>query len=169
MLSSCASVLRKDLMEEGIYDFNLSEVKQNPVSYEGRLFILGGIIVRTTVTKEGSLIEAIYAPVNSQGYLRGITATDGRFLAIFKGKELLDPLIFSEKREITLAGRFIELRKGTIDEREYSYPFFEIEQVHLWKETRESNYYDYRYYPYYYPPPPYFRYRQHYYPWWWYY
>ncbi|RJQ16124.1 MAG: hypothetical protein C4560_10230 [Nitrospiraceae bacterium] len=152
---SCAPVLNEDLMKRGIYNFRLSEIKQNPESNTGRLFILGGIIVKTTVTKEGSLIEAIYAPVDSLGYLRGYETSAGRYLAIYRGKELLDPLIYSEKREITIAGEFIGTRKGHIEEMEYVYPLFEIKDIYLWQEYMGADYYpSYSPYPYY--PPPYY-------------
>jgi outer membrane lipoprotein len=142
ILFSCAPVLRYELMSSGIRDLRLSEIKENPVQYRGKLFILGGIIVNTTVTKEGSLVEAIYVPVDFRGYLESVKISNGRFLAIFRSKELLDPLIFREKRKITIAGVFIEARTGKIGEMEYIYPLFEIKEVYLWEEEKEW------YYPY---------------------
>lgn len=147
ILSSCAPVLRYDLMKSGIRDIRLSEIKENPAQYRGKLFILGGIIINTTVTKEGSLIEAVYVPVDSRGYLKAVRVSNGRFLAIFRGRELLDPVIFQEKKEITLAGVFVETRTGKIGEMEYIYPLFEIEEVYLWGEKKEQ------YYPYWWYDP----------------
>lgn len=166
IIISCVPVLRQELLKTGISDVRLSELKRDPVAGKGRLFILGGIIVKTTVTSEGSLIEAIYVRVDSRGYLKKIEPSNGRFLAIFKGRELLDPVIFHEKREITLAAEFIGTRKGMIGEMEYNYPLFEIREIYLWEEVKERDYY-YLYAPYYYPPW-YFRYR-YYDPWWWHY
>ncbi len=163
ILFSCAPVLKKDLLQKGTFDLQLSEIKQNPAVNKGRLFILGGIIVKTTVTKDGSLIEAIYVPVNSRGYFKSFRTSNGRFLAIYREK-LLDPLIYSERREITFAGEFIEIRKDKIGEMEYSFPLFEIKEIYLWEEVEER---DYHYiYPYYYPSW-YYRPRP-YYPWWYY-
>ncbi len=174
-LFSCAPVLTRDLMQRGIYTTHLSEVKQNPIMNKGKLFILGGIIVKTKVTKEGSLIEAIFVPVNSLGYLKGYRAANERFLAIYRDRDLLDPLIYEEKREITLAGEFIEVRKGPIGEMEYAYPLFEIKEIYLWEEYKETGYYVYPpYYPTPYYPAPYYRYRyspfydNYPYPWWYY-
>ncbi len=170
---SCAPVLTKDFMQRGIYNMPLTELKQNPVLNKGKLFILGGIIVRTSITKEGSLIEALMVPVNSRGYLKGYKAgKNERFLALYRGPELLDPVIYNEKREITIAGEFIETRKGAIGEMEYTYPLFEIKEIYLWDEYKENIYYLYP--PYY--PPPYYRYKFNpsspyydnypFYPWW---
>jgi len=152
MVLSCAPILSQDLLQTGIYDVPISTIKEQPEQQKGKLFILGGIIVNTSVTKEGSLIEAIYVPVNARGYLRSYGSSRGRFLALFRGKEPLDPVVFSEKREITIAGQFLGLRKGTIGEMDYSFPYFEIKEVYLWEERREPDYYYYGYPPYYGPP-----------------
>jgi outer membrane lipoprotein len=171
LLFSCAPVLRHDFLNQGTYDVRLSEIRQNPALNKGRLFILGGIIVNTTITKEGSLIEAVYVPVTSRGHLKKLKASNGRFLALYRGKELLDPVIYEEKREITIAGEFVETRKGKIGETEYDYPLFEIKEIYLWEEIRKKGYY------YYIPPPfppylpyPHWNYPHRYYdPWWGYY
>lgn len=165
LITSCAPVLSKNLLSNGTFNEGLSEIKQDPASYKGRLFIFGGIIVKAETTKDGSIIEAIFVPVDSLGYLKSYKTSGGRFLAIYKSREILDPLIFREKREISLAAEFIEIRKGKIGEMEYDYPLFEIKEIYLWEEMKKTDYY------YYYMPPPYpywyYRYRP-YDPWWYY-
>ena len=59
MLVSCTPVLKKGIMNEGTVISGMSGIKEDPESNKGRLFIFGGVIVKTTVTNEGSLIEAI--------------------------------------------------------------------------------------------------------------
>ncbi len=159
VFSSCAPVLRADLMKQGTVDVNFSALKEDPGPHKGKLYILGGIISKTTATEEGALIEALYVPVDSRGYLRNLVAINGRYLALFPGR-FLDPLIFREKREITFAGEFLGKRPGSIDEMDYSFPFFEIKEIYLWPERRVYDYY-YEPYPYWYPPYPYW-----YDPWW---
>ncbi len=158
-LLSCAPVLREDLMKKGTFDANFSEIKDNPGIYKGRLFILGGVIARTTATDKGSMIEVMYLPVDSRGYLRGVLASHERFLAISPGR-FLDPLIFSKGREVTVAGKFADIRNGKIDEMEYVYPLFEIEELYLWEERKD--YYYVEPYPYWYSPYPFWWYD----PWW---
>ena len=182
ILSSCAPVLRQDIMDTGIKEFSLSDVRSNPDLYKGKLFILGGSIVNTKLTQEGSQVEALYIPVDSRGYLKDVEplSSDGRFLAILNKKwGTLDPLIYRKGREITFAGEFIETRSGKIDEAEYIYPVFEIVQIYLWKERRDyypGYYYPGYYYPYSYPYPygwydPWWRpwgpWWRPYYPYWW--
>lgn len=167
ILNACAPVLSDNVFRQGIFNATLSDIRQAPVLNKGKLYIMGGVIVKTTVTKKGSLIEAIYVPVNSRGYLKSLQATNGRFLALYKSRELLDPLIFQEKREITFAGEFIEMHQGKIGEMEYDYPFFEIKEIYLWPEIKERDYYRYPP-PYYSPWPDRYRYYNPYYPWWYY-
>jgi outer membrane lipoprotein len=162
MLSACTPVLNRELMREGARNVPLSQMRENPDANQGKLFIFGGVIVDTRVTDKGSLIEAIYVPVSSLGYLRDLEQYGGRFLALFpRTSGMLDPLIYKKGREITLAGSFLENRKGKIDEMEYLYPVFEIKQIYLWDEQR--GYYMMPAYPYYYSYPyPYGWYD----PWW---
>ena len=147
MLFCCAPVLQKDIMDLSIRDVSLAEIKRSPDTYKGQLFAFGGIIVNTKITTEGSLIEALYVRVDSRGNFKGISSSDGRFLALFpQERGFLDPMIFRSKRQITLSGEFIGMRAGKIDDTEYLYPFFRIADIYLWEERST----------YYYAPPPYY-------------
>jgi outer membrane lipoprotein len=150
-LSSCSPVLNREVMKEGVRDFSLAYLRETPEVFEGKLFILGGLIVQTRLTGTGSQIEALSAPVDSYGYLQRTERSQGRFIAVYpKSKGLLDPMVYRKGREVTLAGEFVEARKGKIDEMDYVYPVFEIREIYLWEERKEyygPNYY----YPYYDP------------------
>jgi outer membrane lipoprotein len=152
LLAACSPVLNRELMRQGVRDVPFEQLRQEPDVYKGKLFILGGMIVNTRLTEAGSQIEALYLSVDSHGYLNEGEHGQGRFLALYpKSKGLLDPVVYKKGREITLAGEFLELKKGKIDEMEYVYPAFEIRAVYLWDEYR-----DYYNAPYYYPYPYYY-------------
>jgi len=156
LLSACTPVLNRELMQEGARNVPLSQIREHPDIYQGKLFIFGGVIVDTRVTDKGSQVEALAVPVNALGYLRGLEQYEGRFLALYpRTSGMLDPIIYKKGREITLAGTFIENRQGKIDEMEYTFPVFEIRQIYLWEEQRD--YYLMPAYPYYYNyPSPYY-------------
>ncbi|MEK6813955.1 MAG: Slp family lipoprotein [Nitrospirota bacterium] len=159
-LSSCASVLPRDLVRSADRTTPPSSIIKDPDRYKGKLFVFGGTIVETRVTAEGSLIEALHRPVDAWGYIRRAQRPDGRFLAIYpKERGVLDPLIYGPGREITLAGTFVGSRSGKIGEIETSFPLFEVKEIHLWVEieTRYPPPYPYWSYPY-----PYWMYD----PWW---
>jgi outer membrane lipoprotein len=134
ILTSCASVLKKDLMREGIRDFSFQELVSNPDAYKGKLFVLGGIIAQTTLTDRDSVIEALYVPVDSAGYLKNIHAPTMRFQALFTREHgILDPLIYRANRQITLAGTFTGVEQRKLEQMSYTYPVFKIVQIYLWQ------------------------------------
>ncbi|HMK55224.1 MAG TPA: Slp family lipoprotein [Dissulfurispiraceae bacterium] len=149
LIAACAPVFREDIMKNATLNPSLSELNAAPLLFEGKLYVLGGKIVSTRVTKEGSLIEAIYAPVDSRGYLKDYVRSV-RFMALYpKDRGILDPLIFRKNRDMSIAGVYKGTRIEKLDEMEYAYAYFEIVDFRLWEESR--------YYPAYYP-----------YPYWWY-
>ncbi len=151
VLFACSPVLNRELMDQGARDVPFSRLRETPEAYKGKLFILGGLIVETRLIEKGSQIEALSVPVDSHGYLKDTGRSNGRFLAVYpRSKGLLDPLVYKRGREITLAGEFVEARKGKIDEMEYVYPVFEIREVYLW-EVQRDYYWPAYYYPYYDP------------------
>lgn len=162
LLSACAPVLNRDLMREGAREFDPRRLLEAPEAFKGRMFIFGGVIVETKLAETGSQIEALFVPVSRYGYLSRTARYQGRFIAVYpRSRGMLDPLVYKKGREVTLAGRFLAVRKGKIDEMDISYPEFEIIQVYLWEEYPDQPYY---YYPGYYPY--YYRYHPLYDPWW---
>jgi outer membrane lipoprotein len=136
LLSSCATVLKKDLMETGIRDFSLEDLTRNPEASKGKSYILGGMIAGATVTGAGFLIDAQYVPVDSAGYLKE-QPPDGRFFALYpKEMGTLDPALYSTGRQITLAGIFIGTQSGKIGQMDYLLPLFRIEQIFLWPKPQ---------------------------------
>lgn len=142
LFSSCATpVIRPDLMEGAVLNPLMSDFVHDPDQMRGGLFILGGIIVSTRYTDEGSMIEAVHVPVSSHGYLAAPAPSARRCLLIYpneKGK--LDPAVYSKDKGITVAGVFIENRIGFIDEVSYVYPTFLIEDIYLWEHGKYASY-----------------------------
>jgi outer membrane lipoprotein len=137
-LASCASpVFKKDVMEMAAINLPFSALEEDPGPYKGELFIFGGKIVSARISDEGSLIDGIYMPVDSKGRLEEKEQSNDWFSALYpKGKGLLDPKVYREGRKVTIAGEFMEIRKGEIEKAEYVYPFFIIRDIHLWEMRR---------------------------------
>lgn len=148
-----------------------ADVEKNPDVYRGKLFVLGGVIVSSRLIENGSLIEAAYVPVDSNGYLLDSNNPGGRFNAFYpKAKGILDPVMYSKGRMITIVAEFVELRQGKIEEMSYTFPFFEIIDLYLWQEPRVVRVvpYPYPWYPYPWYPYPYGPYYGPFYrPWYW--
>lgn len=144
-LVSCGSVIRTDYMQQGTRNPSLTALIQDPDMQRDRLFILGGVIARTTLKADGSQIEALYVPVDSLGYPQGAVPSSQRFLALYPREQgILDPLIYQKNRRITIAGVFTGVVRGKVDEMEYVFPMFRITQVYLEPKRPAAVYY---YYP----------------------
>ncbi len=147
ILCSCVTpVLQRSFMDRGKRNPDLAELVANPSGHLGQLFVFGGIIASTTVTREGSLLEAVYVPVNQYGNLGSEPTPSRRFLALYR-EGVLDPVIYSPGRQVTLAGTFMETRPGKLGEMEYAFPFFQVTEIYLWPKEPKV---------YYYVPPPYY-------------
>ncbi len=140
--ASCATpVIRKDLLDQSQKNVPPGQIISNPSPYMGKLFVLGGLIVSTSLVEEGSMIEVVYLPVNSKGSIQQTDRSEGRFLAFYpKEKGVLDPLVYRQGRQITLAGVLVDLRNGTIGQMNYVFPVFRIEQLYLWDEQARPAY-----------------------------
>jgi len=68
-------------MDRATINYRPSEIRQNPARYKGNLFMFKGIIVNTTPVEQGTLIEALYVPVDSWGYLKSVENSGDRYLA----------------------------------------------------------------------------------------
>lgn len=133
VLASCAPVLKQEYLDRGSTDFSFPEVFNNPDAFRGRLFILGGRIIDTQITDEGTMIEAAYIPVDAEGRLQDSERVPGRFIAFLPRKQgILSPERYSKGERVTIAGEFIELEPRTRGEVEYIHPLFEIKDIHLW-------------------------------------
>jgi outer membrane lipoprotein len=150
--SGCAPVISKELRAQVDKEIRFQQVLKNPEAYKGKVVLWGGIIIGARNRKEGTLIEVLHKPTNGQGRPKEVDRSEGRFLALYDG--YLDGAIYTQGREVTVAGEIKGKRVLPLDEIEYTYPLISVKQIHLWPPKREDWVYPYPY---------------HYYPWRWYY
>jgi outer membrane lipoprotein len=154
LLSGCAHVISKDLRAKSDPYLTLSQVRQNPDGFKGKMVIWGGEIVETVNLKGAATqIEVFQRPLGWRGEPKGIVSSEGRFL-IF-ADQYLDPYLYRAGRKITVMGEILGEKIKPLGEMDYRYPLLSGRQIHLWPE--------YAYHPYPYPYPYYY-----YDPWWYY-
>ena len=155
---SCSPVMNRSYLSESERSVFFDEIRKDPVLYQGKSYTMGGVIVRAKFIEAGSQIEAMEVPVDNYGYFEESGRSEGRFLAVLpKEYGLLDPEVYRQGRRVTLAGEFMETRKGRIDEMEYVYPVFRIKQIYLWPQEWRYAYPGYYYDPWFYPFPYYYQ------------
>lgn len=144
------------------------ELLASPERFRGETVILGGQIISTVPTPEGTLLTVLQTRTEGTDRPKGPETSQGRFMALYKG--LLDPQVYAEGRQVTVAGRVAGKRVERLGEIDYGYPLIDAAQVYLWPKPEPRYYYPYGpyggpyggpFWPYYYWGP--YRYG----PWWW--
>ncbi|MEW5744858.1 MAG: Slp family lipoprotein [Nitrospirota bacterium] len=129
-VAACAPVLQQEYLERGSADIPLAAFINEPNAYRGRLFLLGGEIVESTVRDGAVRIEARYIPVDERGRLKDTEPFAERFLAVYPADgEPPAPELYRSGERISIAGIFTGLEPGRIGDIEYLFPVFEIRDV----------------------------------------
>jgi len=170
LLTSCAHVISRENVQSALTETGFEQITKNPDAFVGRTFILGGTILETKKTREGTEIEMVQNPIDRYGSIIDSDVSEGRFIIVTARS--LDSFIYKKGRHITLAGILIGTRAKKLGDLEYTYLLFDAKEIYLWK--KERYFYPYAYDPFYYPyytsPYPYywydpFYYRPYFYPW----
>jgi len=154
-LSGCAHVISKDLRMKSDPSLTLSQVRQHPEAFIGKIVVWGGEVIETLNQKDGTTqIEVFQRSLGWRGEPKETVASEGRFLVSID--QYLDPYLFHKGRKITVAGEILGEKTKAIGEMDYRYPLISSKQIYLWPE--------YYYYPYPYSydpwwPYPYWRWR----------
>lgn len=133
-LLSCVHVVSKEWMEKADTGINPQQLFKSPDAYKGKIIILGGIIVKSTNTKEGTYIEVVQIPLDSTGRPVKKDISYGRFLILYEG--YLDTAIYSRGREVTVAGEVIGEKTRPLGEIQYSYLLVKSKELYLFEEIR---------------------------------
>ena len=146
LLSGCAHVISKDLMAKSDPSLTLTQVRQNPENFKGRLVVWGGEIIETTVQKDGTAqIEVFQRPLGWREEPKETIASEGRFLIL--ADKYLDPYLFRKGKKITVAGEILGEKIKPLGETDYRYPLLLSKQIYLWEEYYYRSYPPYYYYP----------------------
>lgn len=159
LLFSCAP-FSKEIRRQVDESLAFREMQRDPQPYLGKTVIWGGVIIEAKNRKDATLLQIIQTELDYEKRPKHLDHSAGRFLVRYKG--FLDPAIFKEGREITVAGEFIGKEVLPLGETQYSYPVLLPKEIHLWPKRQEFHPIDPWYtgpYPYYWwPRYPYWRY-----------
>ncbi len=169
MLGGCAHVLSDAARLKVDPLASYQQVRKDPASYAGKTLMLGGRLVETKVTREGTSLEVVYYTLDRWGRPQSADGAAGRFLALTE--LFLDVDTFKPGRLVTMTAAVVGERTLPLKGQDYRYPVLRIDEIHLWLPPdppyRSPHYYDP--YPYRYYDPfwnaPYYRSRHYPYPW----
>jgi outer membrane lipoprotein len=131
LVSGCVHVVSKDLRDAAEKAVPVIELFRNPGTYNGRIFILGGTIVNSLNSPEGTYIEVVEKPLDYRGRPEHTDVSRGRFIVLYEG--YLDPAIFSPGRDVTVAGEVLGTKVRKLGQIDYPYLFMKSRGLYLLK------------------------------------
>lgn len=154
LVTGCAHVFSDQANRLVDSSITFEQLKKAPKSYVGKTVKVGGIIVTTRNSKEGSQIEVVQFGLGKDDVPEESHPSGGRFLAVTP--EYLDNMVYKVGLPVAIIGEVQGEKTMPLDKIEYNYPVVSITESHVWGAT--ETYRDRCPYPYYYDPL--------YYPWW---
>ena len=137
ILIACAPVISDKSLREANLSVSFQELLKNPDAYTGKVIIVGGRIISTTVKKEETWVEVLQQPLDHQYKPENKDISYGRFIIIFQG--FIDPAIYAPYRLITVAGEVTGKTVLPVKEIHYTYPVLSPREHAL---IKPEDYYD---------------------------
>lgn len=139
LVSGCAShrVVPSEL--EAVVDRTVTfrEVIDTPESYEGRILVFGGEVLKAKRLKDGTQIELLQLPLDKHDSpIVNRQRSDGRFWAI--QKEFLDPATIVAGTKMTVVGELSKARIDHLDDVEYRYPVLIVKHLYTWQDQPDD-------------------------------
>lgn len=134
-LLGCAHVVSKELREKVDKEVTPMALFKDPDIHKGKTVMLGGIIVSSINTEEGTYIEVVQRPLDYRGRPEDTDLSLGRFLIFYEG--YLDTAIYSMGREVTVAGEVLGKRLRPLGEIQYQYPLIKSKELYLFEPQRD--------------------------------
>ena len=130
-IAACAPVISQTTMSGADKSISFAALQQRPDAYKGKVVVLGGQIITTTVRDNETWIEVLEKQLDSQQKPENTDQSGGRFLVKFQG--FLDPAIYAAGRYLTVAGQVEGKIVRPINQTQYTFPLLTAKEHHLWK------------------------------------
>jgi len=140
--AGCAPVISQQFREQVGTPIPFEHLAQNPDFYRGRLVLLGGYLLETENTPDGTLLTVLQAPLGYRDQPDSRELSQGRFL--IRSTRFLDPAIYSKDRRVTVGGAVAGSQQRELGSGTYKYPVIDAQQLYLWPK---DVYYGTPYYP----------------------
>ena len=136
--SGCASsdVVPESLEPQIDKSLTFDQVVASPDSYRGRTFIVGGEVLKAKRLKDGTQIEVLQLPLDSdQRPVSQRSESQGRLLAM--DPLSTDPATLPDGTPVTMVVEVTGASTDRLDEAEYRYPTMAVKHLYVWKEPRD--------------------------------
>ncbi len=93
----------------------------------------GGLLVSSTNLEQGTQLEVLSYPLDSNQKPDISQAPQGRFILL--DDRFLEPLDYSEGRIVTVTGELKETRSGEVGSAKYDFPVIDALEIYLWPKN----------------------------------
>lgn len=140
LVAGCASQRVVPELLEPLVDRTVGfrEILSAPESYQGKVVVLGGVVLKAKRLKAGTQIELLQLPLDTRERpILDRQQSLGRFLAI--QQEFLDPATIVEGSAMTIVGEVSGAKTDYLDDVEYQYPVVIMKHLHPWPVPSYDN------------------------------
>jgi outer membrane lipoprotein len=130
-ISGCAHVVSQELRDRAEKEITPIDLMKNPDAYKGKFVILGGVIASSINMKEGTYIEVVQKPLDYRGRPEDTDISLGRFIILHEG--YLDTAIYSQGREVTVAGEVMGKMIRPLGQIQYQYLLIKSKELYLFE------------------------------------
>ena len=130
MTAGCGPAFPRETLDRLNRNISFAELKKDPERFKGAWVMLGGTIIATRNTREGTLMEILQQPLDTGGKPLETDLTEGRFLV--QSDVFLDSAVYHRGRMITVVAEVIGRKDLPLDEIIYPYPLLGVKELQLW-------------------------------------
>lgn len=138
MFAGCShyQVIPESLENQVNHTLDFKQIRENPDNYQGELMVVGGEVLSINRKQDATRIEVLQLPLNDDFTpANQRTKTQGRFIALSKGKDPLDPAVLEKGRAISIVGKIIGSESIQVGEDTKEVPIFGIKDLTIWDEA----------------------------------
>ncbi|MEW6215125.1 MAG: Slp family lipoprotein [Nitrospirota bacterium] len=130
LISGCAHAISQEVRHQSV-ELSPEVILKDPDTYKGKMVRLGGMIISSKNTDEGTYIEVLQKPLDYRGRPEDTDISFGRFLILYEG--YLDTAIYSMGKDVTVAGEVLGRQIRPIGEIQYPYLLLKSKEIKLFE------------------------------------
>jgi outer membrane lipoprotein len=137
LAAGCAPSISQQTRNQITYTGSFTSLQADPEGHAGEIIMLGGRILSTSTSAEGSEIMVLQTRLGFNHRPKPADQSEGRFLAV--SDEFLDPALYRKGVWITLAGKVVGSSLRPIDDVQYRFPQIDVMEIRLWPPQGQSS------------------------------
>jgi outer membrane lipoprotein len=130
------NVIPESLENKVNHTLKFKHIRENPENYKGELLVVGGEVLSVDRKQDVTRIEVLQLPLNDDFTpANQRTQTQGRFIALSKGKDPLDPAVLEKGKAISIVGEIIGSETIKVGDDDKVVPVFGMKDLTIWDEA----------------------------------